>query len=315
MILTVTPNPCVDKTVFIDELRVGTFMRAPRYTCIAGGKGVNVARAANILGGEALALVVVGGRTGQHVVDMITADGIECLPVFVDSPTRTITTVLEEPAHRQTAFFEPGSRITKSEFGAIVSAFSIAVSEASVVVLSGTVSDRSIAHLYAELIPLARRACVRVLLDSHGPEFAAGIAAKPDLIKPNVAETEELLATKLTARADQWRAIDRLHERGIETIVLSLGKDGALVSDAHTRLHVVPPTIKEVNPVGSGDALLAGFAVGLERGIPLAEMAKLGVAAGTANAMSWDIGHFTRDQVNAIASQITVVTPPGTAGF
>ena len=93
MILTVTPNPCVDKTIFVERIELGTFMRAPRYTSIAGGKGCNVARAVRALGGEARPLVIVGGPPGQHVVDMLTQqDGLPAVPVWVGTHTRTITT-------------------------------------------------------------------------------------------------------------------------------------------------------------------------------------------------------------------------------
>ncbi|MBI4557494.1 MAG: 1-phosphofructokinase family hexose kinase [Candidatus Hydrogenedentes bacterium] len=308
MILTVTPNPCVDKTVFIDELKVGTFIRAPRYTCIPGGKGTNVSRAVKILGRETKALVIVGGHTGAHVVEMIREqDGVEPVPVWVQSPTRTITTVLEEPIHRQTAFFEPGSRVSPTEHANIAEQFTEAVKNARVVTFNGTVSDPAINHLYRELIRIAQDFGALTILDSHGPEFAQGLEAVPHMVKPNVAETEELVKYSLATTEAKWRAIDWYHERGVTLVVLSLGKDGALVSQGTERFHVIPPTIKEVNPVGSGDALVAAFAIGLMENQPLREMAVLGVAAGTANAMSWDIGHFTRAEVEKLAQEVRVV--------
>lgn len=307
MILTLTPNPCVDKTVFIGELRPGTFIRSQKYDCIPGGKGVNVSRAVKALGRETKAMVVVGSHTGAHVVDMITQqDGVECIPVWVHSPTRTITTVLEAPLHRQTAFFEPGSRVTDEEYEKLKSTFCEIIPEAKVVTLSGTVSDPHIKELYRELIPLAKAHNLITVLDSHGPEFALGLEAVPYMVKPNVAESEELVGFALQTEDAKWRAIEWFHEKGISLVVLSLGKDGALVSRAGERLEAIPPEIKEVNPVGSGDALVAGFAIGLLEGMPLEEMARLACAAGTANALSWDIGHFTKEQVETVARQVTI---------
>ena len=106
--------------------------------------------------------------------------------------------------------------------------------------------------------------------------------------------------------AAKWRAIDVFHGKGSALVVLSLGKDGAFVSRGNERFHAVPPTIREVNPVGSGDALVAGFAIGLMEDMPLPEMARLAVAAGTANAMNWDIGHFTREQVEEIVRRVEI---------
>ncbi|MBI5093253.1 MAG: 1-phosphofructokinase family hexose kinase [Candidatus Hydrogenedentes bacterium] len=307
MILTLTPNPCVDKTIFLPELKVGTFMRSERYTCIPGGKGTNVSRAVKALGRATKAMVIVGGHSGAHVVEMIEQqDGVECIPVRVASPTRTITTVLEETIHRQTAFFEPGSKITPGEVQHIVETFRQAVQGAKVVTFNGTVPDPILNGLYRQLIPIAKDAGAITILDSHGASFALGLEAAPYMIKPNVAETEELVGFRLDTMEAKWKAVTHFHGRGVELVVLSLGKDGALVSRGAERFHITPPAIEEVNPVGSGDALVAGFAIGLAENMPLTEMATLGVAAGTANAMSWDIGHFTREEVDAVRAQILV---------
>ncbi len=307
VILTVTPNPCVDKTVYVDRIETGAFNRADRYSCVAGGKGCNVSKAVKTMGGETRALVVVGGHTGRHVVEMMEQEeGVGCLPVWVDSPTRTITTVLEEETHRQTAFFEPGSRVTEAEGLLVVEAFYAAVQDADVVALSGTVSDSAIAWLYSQLIPIAHAAGARVILDSHGPEFARGLACTPFMIKPNLQEAEEALGRSIPNASAQWEAVDSFHAQGIEQVVLSLGKEGALVSCGDTRLRIVPPVIDEVNPVGSGDAFVAGFALGLAHTRPLEETARLACAMGAANASSWDIGHFDPDLVAALERQVRI---------
>ena len=307
MILTVTPNPCVDKTVFIDRLTVGTFMRSDKCTCIPGGKGTNVSRAVKALGGTTKAMAIVGGHPGRHVVDMIEhQDGVECIPAWVESQTRTITTILEEPVHRQTAFFEPGSRVTETEYAHIIELFREAVAGARVVTFNGTVCDKNIKNLYRDLIPIAKQAGATTILDSHGPEFALGLEAVPYMVKPNVAETEEVFGYSLETDDVKWQAIAQFHAKGVELVVLSLGERGAFVSRGHERVHVAPPQIDEINPVGSGDALVAGFAIGLLEDLPLRDMAVLGCAAGTANAMSWDIGHFTQEEVEALMARVEV---------
>lgn len=311
MILTVTPNPCVDKTVYIDRLAPGTFHRSTRTSCVPGGKGNNVARAAKALGAASKALVIVGGHSGRHVVDMITNDdGVPCVPCWVVSPTRTITTVLEEAEHRQTAFFEPGSRVTEAEYANLLEIYAEAVRDARIAVFSGTVCDRGIERFYREAIPMAQAAGALTILDSHGREFALGLEATPYMVKPNVAEAEELVGFRLDTEAARWRAVDCFHERGVTLAALSLGKDGLLVSRGDERYHVAPPEIREVNPVGSGDALVGGFAVGLERDMPLVEMARLGCACGAANAMTWDIGHFSMDEVREIERAVEVRPGP-----
>ncbi len=297
----------MDKTVFIDKLEVGTFMRSPKCTCIPGGKGTNVSRAVKALGRPTKAMVIVGGHPGAHVVEMIERqDGVECLPVWVASQTRTITTVLEEPIHRQTAFFEPGSRVTDDEAVQVKQTFQEAVAGAKVVTFNGTVCDPAISHLYRDLIPVAKQAGALTILDSHGAELTQGIDSVPYMVKPNVAEAEELLGHTLESDEAKWQAAKWFHEKGIKLFVLSLGAQGAIVSNGTDVFQVVPPAVREVNPVGSGDALVAGFAIGLMEGMSLEEMAVLACAAGTANAMSWDIGHFAPGQVAELAGQVQV---------
>lgn len=307
MILTFTPNPAVDKTVFVDELDIGTFMRAPRYTCIAGGKGVNVSRTIKTLRAPTHAMLIVGGHTGRQVVEMIEeSDGIETIPVWVESPTRTITTVLETSIHRQTAFFEPGSRVTEKEAQEVKDAFVKALDDASLVTLNGTVPDPAIRSLHRELLRETKKRDVRTILDSHGPEFVEAMDEAPFMIKPNLKEAQEALGCSIKTDAERMQAIDAFHRRGIELVVLSLGKEGALISNGTERFQAMPPPIEEVNAVGSGDALVGGFAVGLYRGLSLEETAALGVAAGCVNAMSWDIGHYRQGDVEELKPRVKI---------
>jgi len=307
MILTITPNPCVDKTVFIDHLEPGGRYRASRYACIPGGKGTNVSRAVKALGGETRALVLVGGHPGRHVVDMITHDdGVACVPFWCDASTRTITTVLESTPHRQTAFFEPGPTLRDEECKDLISTVTDAMNGASLVTLNGTVPCPALVNLYAELIPLAREAGAMVLLDAHGEEFRRGLVQRPDFIKPNQQEAEAFLGRPLDTETARWDAVTAFHAAGIRGVVLSLGAEGALFSLDGERLRATPPPITEVNPVGSGDSLVAGFCVGVVRSWPLEQIARTAIACGTANAMSWDIGHFTVAEVAKIAEQVTI---------
>ncbi len=307
MILTLTPNPCVDKTLFVDSLGLGSINRASKYTCIPGGKGINVSRALKTLGYETKAIVVVGGKTGEHVVDMIRdQDGVECVPVWVAGQTRTITTVLEEDHNRQTPLFEPGSFVTENEYAALKRTFENEINHAKVVTFNGTVSDPAIKELYCELIEIAKSKDVITILDSHGEEFVLGLESGPHMVKPNVVEAERALGQSLDSDAAKLDALDFFHGKGVETAAISLGAEGLIISRAGTRLRVTPPTIDEVNPVGSGDALVAGLAAGVLDGASLEEMAVLGVAAGCANAMMWDIGHFEKERVDELKSQVQI---------
>ncbi len=296
MFLTVTPNPCIDKTVFIPEFKPGDRVRSNKYTQISGGKGNNVARVLVTLGFRAGALLWVGGYTGKQVVKMLrNNDKVTCFPVWTEIPTRTITTVLEENSGRQTAFFEPGPQISQQEYDNFVQRFNKVISsyKIPIVVLSGTVPDPKVSSLYKDLIRTANEKGIKVILDTYGNEFSEGIKSKPYMVKPNVEELSKFLQTDLKDIKSRIVGIRYLHERHkIPLVVLSMGKEGAVICFANRYLHIIPPKIKEINPIGSGDALVAGFAIGLYRGFSIEDTSRLGVALGTANAMIWDIGKF-----------------------
>ena len=309
LILTVTPNPCVDKTVFVKQYEPGQFIRADRYACIAGGKGVNVSRAIRRLGGRTEAFVIVGGHTGAQVVEYIEQeDHVPCRRAIVTDPTRTITTIFEDEHKRQTAFFEPGSRITDDEAERIIGEFSDVAREARVIAFCGTVSDPTLEELYATLIPIAQDARAITILDSHGPEFRAGVAAKPYMVKPNLAEAAEYIGHALDTKPKRWEAVAHFHDAGVKLVLISLGAEGALVSHGEEAFQVVAPEIDEVNPVGSGDALVAAFAMALaeEEPPPLEETARRAMAAGAANARMWDVAQFEREDIDELVKKVEI---------
>lgn len=133
--------------------------------------------------------------------------------------------------------------------------------------------------------------------------FGLASPNRPDFIKPNQQEAEEFLGRPLDNDAARWDAVAAFHAAGVRGVFMSLGAEGALFSLDGERLRAVPPRIEEVNPVGSGDALVAGIAMGLIAKRPLEEIARTAIACGTANAMSWDIGHFTRAEVESLAAR------------
>ena len=307
MILTVTPNPCVDKTIFVEHVELGTIIRAKKAAAIAGGKGTNVSRVVKALGRPTKALQIVGGHTGAHIVEMIgLQDGVETLPVWVAAPSREIVTVLDTSKHVQTAYMEPGPELTPEEVAKVHASFDAVLSEANVVTFNGTVPCAALNTLYYDLIERCAQRDVKTVLDSHGAAFAEGIKAGPFMVKPNLEETQELFGEIIKADNDIVSAIAKYHDLGIRFVVISMGARGAFASLDGRTLKCTPPKISEVNPVGSGDALVAGLAVGLMERMDLEEMCRLGVGAGTANATSWDIGHCTRLEIERYAEMVKI---------
>ena len=197
MILTVTLNPCIDKTVFVEKHEVGRIIRAHAVKQIAGGKGVNVARVLTNLGADVLAFVVLGGHTGRIIEELAEADGIRLHPVWISAPSRTVTTVLETSTGVQTAYVEPGPRVSPEEKDRIIGELRELIPESEMVIFSGSSPCPALDDLYREMIAYANRLGVRTILDSRGRAFKLGLESSPFMIKPNPAETEEALGCLL----------------------------------------------------------------------------------------------------------------------
>lgn len=308
MILTVTLNPCIDKTVFIKKLRLGEIIRADGVKKIAGGKGVNVARVVRNLGESVLALVIVGGRTGAEIMDLIGREGIPARGVRIADASRTVTTVLDTGVHVQTAYVEPGHQVTPQEAERFKNVFArlLVAARPNLVVFSGSSPCQGLDGLFAGLIELAKRRGLRTLLDSRGEALALGLRALPTVIKPNVAEAEYTLKRTLTSEPEMMEAARDYVRMGIELVVLSRGRRGAIVACGDRIWRTRPPQVEEVNPVGSGDSMVAGLAVGLVRGYPTEDVIRLGMAAGAANAAMWDAASCRREDVESLLPGVEI---------
>ncbi len=316
MILTVTLNPCIDKTVLIGKLRVGEIIRADKVRKIAGGKGVNVARVVRNLGESVLALVMVGGRTGEEIMDLIERDGIPARGVRIADSSRTVTTVLDTGLHAQTAYVEPGHQVTPQEADRFKNVFArlLVAARPDLIVFSGSSPCSAVDGLFAELIESAQRRGLRTLLDSRGEALAVGLRATPTVIKPNIAEAEYTLKRALTTEGEVIEAARDYVRMGIELAVLSRGRAGAIVACGDRLWRTRPPQVEEVNPVGSGDAMVAGLAVGLVRGYAIEDVIRLGMAAGAANAAMWDAASCRREEVERLLPgvEMEVIVPSKT---
>jgi tagatose 6-phosphate kinase len=233
-------------------------------------------------------------------------DGVETVPVWVSAPSREIVTILDTSNHVQTAYMEPGPELTSEEAARVGRVFENVLNEARVVTFNGTVPCAGLNSLYYDLIKVAASRGIKTVLDSHGPAFAEGIKAQPFMVKPNVEEAERFLGERLGSDKDVLKAIRKYHRLGVEWVVISMGARGAIASLNGHVLKCTPPRIEEVNPVGSGDALVAGFAVGLMEEMDIEGTCRLAVGAGTANATSWEIGRCSRAEMARYAALVKI---------
>lgn len=273
MIVTLTPNPSLDRTVEVARLVRGAVTRVGSTRVEPAGKGVNVARALALHGVKARAVLPVGGAEGAQLLGLLTSS-VDTVTVTVAGATRSNLSVVE-PDGTTTKLNEPGPPLSGVETEALVATTLDAAAGADWLVLSGSLPPGAPEDLYACLVLRARLAGARVAVDSSGPPLAAALAAGPDLVKPNREELADAAGLPVRTLGDAVAAAQVLRALGAAAVLVSLGPDGALLVDADGAVHGEAPT-RVVSTVGAGDALLAGFLAGGAAG-----------AAGLTHALAW----------------------------
>lgn len=293
MILTVTLNPAVDKSYYIAELTPDEVIRVDKITRTAGGKGINVAKIAKLLGNEVVATGFLGGENGKYVHDFLENAGI--CSCFIKSPaaTRTCVNVNDIKNKQQTVLLEPGSVISHYLQEKFVKHYKNLIKDCNAVVLGGSLPESiDKINFYPRLISLAKKEGKIVVLDTSGDTLRAGIDACPTIIKPNREEISSYLGRNIETIEDIVAAAKEIHAKGTEIVIVSLGKDGAVFVLNDKVYRGTTPKIKVVNTVGCGDSLVAGFLTGLEKNYDIIDTIKLAMAVSTANALSDEIGYF-----------------------
>jgi len=306
MILTVTLNPSIDKLYLVEHLTPETVMRVKECRNTPGGKGLNVARAAAKLGEPVRALGFLGGFNGQYLASLLAGSGVE--PAFTGSAaeTRSCINVWDGAANRSTEFLEPGAPVSPAEWAQFLADFTAQLPEADVVTISGSAPAGVPEDAYPTLIRRCRERSIPVLLDTSGARLASAIAAKPTLIKPNGDEIRQITGREATGTEERLEALTALHGAGVACPVLSLGAEGAMLVTDEGALSGRPPKITPKNTVGCGDTMLAGFAVGLARGMETEATFRLALAVSAAGALSPATGDFDPEDFRAILPEVTI---------
>ncbi|EWT03354.1 phosphofructokinase [Intrasporangium oryzae NRRL B-24470] len=281
MIVTLTPNPSIDRAVFIDALHRGEVHRAGGGRIDPGGKGVNVSRALAAQSAATTAVLPIGGPEGHLLEELLDDAGVDHCSVPVSGTVRMNISVLE-PDGTTTKLNEPGPELSPAEVDALLTATLERAAGAAWVVGCGSLPPGAPTELYAVLVARVRERGVRVAVDSSGAPFAAAVAARPSLIKPNHEELAELVGHALPRLSDVRAAAHELVADGIEIVAVSLGGDGALLVTADEVVHARATISAPLSTVGAGDCMLAGLLHGLSSGQSAPDALSTGVLWGAA---------------------------------
>ncbi|CAL2057049.1 MULTISPECIES: 1-phosphofructokinase family hexose kinase [Streptomyces] len=307
MILTVTLNTALDITYRVRSLRPHASHRVSEVIERPGGKGVNVGRVLAALGHEVTVTGFAGGGTGRAVRDgLARAEGLTDALVPVAGATRRTIAVVDEHSGDTTQLNEPGPQIAPAEWAMFLDRYAELLSGASAVALCGSLPPGVPVGAYAGLIRTARSLGVPVLLDTSGEPLRRGVAARPDIIKPNADELAEL-----TGSHDPLRATESARRRGAHTVIASLGPNGLLASTPEGRWRATPPGRVHGNPTGAGDSAVAALLSGLVTRLPWPTRLAHAIALSAATVRAPAAGEFDRQTYEELLGRVTVTGQAG----
>ncbi len=317
MIITVTLNTAIDKTLSVPSFRLGRRHRTVEQTTMPGGKGVNVARVLKTLGAPVIATGLTGGATGTRIVDQLTQLSVLSDFVRIREESRTNTAVIDPTTGEQTEINERGPKVSDQEAELFVDKLLYLAKGATLCVFAGSLPREVDVDVYARLIRELRRLGVATVVDTDGDPLRRAVRAEPDVISPNVLEAEELVGHEFNDDEDRIIAVREMAELGAREAVMTM-PDGCFAymspKEPHGearlyRVRLPPGSIEARATVGSGDAFLAGFVASRYVGRSTAECLAYGVACGAESTQHLGAGLIDPDRVARLLTEVEVERP------
>jgi 1-phosphofructokinase family hexose kinase len=309
MIITVTLNAAIDKTLAVPNFRLGRRHRAVEQTAMAGGKGVNVARALRALGQPVIATGIAGGPTGTRIVEHLTEEGILNDFVRIREESRTSTAVVDPTSGEQTEINEYGPQVSEPELELFVDKLLYLAKGAGVCVFAGSLPRGVDPSLYGRLIEELRRLDVMTVLDSEGEPLRIATRRGPDVVSPNELEAEGLVGHEFSDEEDRRNAVGEMIELGASESIMTLpaGCLAMLGEGGDRRLYrATLDPLEPVSAIGSGDAFLAGFVAARYGDGDVDACLRFAVACGAESTQHFGAGVLERREVERLAPEVRV---------
>jgi len=309
VIVTVTLNAAIDRTLTVPNFQLGHRHRASQGLTLAGGKGINVARALKRLDVPVVATGLAGGRTGTRIVEELTSEAILNDFVRIADESRTSSAVVDPTAGTYTEINEWGPHVEPDELVMLLEKISYLARGADMVVFAGTLPRGVEDSFYAEAIRDLNRRNVPAVLDSEGPPLRLGVEAEAFLVTPNQREAEGLVGQEFGDEEDYTMALDRIADMGARNVLITSDTRsfGLFRADRkRTSFRADAPNVEPVSAVGSGDVLLAAFLAARLAEKPLEEALRAAVAAGAASTLEVGAGRFEPREASKLQSSVDV---------
>jgi len=286
MIYTLTLNPALDRTLLVENLKFEDANRVKKELRYAGGKGIDVSRVINELGGDSIALGFVGGYDGMELEGRLINEGINCDFVEIAEETRINVFIENKSGGKRTSLHAKGPKVSPSELATLYNKIKKLVSPASWFIISGSLPSGLSNNIYAQFIHLMKNSGAKVFLDSDGLPLKKGIKAIPFAIKPNLFELERLAGKNIKDEKQMILFGKRLNDKGITYVFISMGEKGMLLISKDEVLKATPPKVKVQSTIGAGDSSVAGFVYAYEKKMSIPDCLRMAVACGTATVLT-----------------------------
>ncbi|MDH8821862.1 1-phosphofructokinase [Staphylococcus warneri] len=300
MIYTVTFNPSIDYVMFVDDFKIDGLNRAQDTNKFAGGKGINVSRVLKTLGVDSTALGFAGGFPGDFIAQTLKNSDIHTDFVQVDEDTR-INVKLK--TGQETEVNAQGPNVTDAQFQSLLNQIK-ETTDNDTVIVAGSVPKSIPSDAYAQIAKITKQTGAQLVVDAEKDLVESVLEYQPLFIKPNKDELEVMFNTSVKSDEDVIKYAKQILDKGAQSVIVSLGGDGAIYVDRQQSIKAVNPKGKVINTVGSGDSTVAGMVAGLATGLSVQDAFKQAVASGTATAFDADLA--TKDAIENIKSQVTI---------
>lgn len=303
MIITVTMNPAIDRTVTLPAFAHGGLNRIQRIETDIGGKGINVSKTIRALGGYSVAIGLAGGRNGETIERTLQQMGIRTDLIPLNAETRYNIKIVEDNGC-VTELNEPGPEVGREQTEALLRLVDAYAAEDAIFVLSGSIPRGVPVDIYAHMIDIVHAKKGKTLLDADGEAFRCALEAGPDIIKPNRAELEALYGVCGSGLTELREMGEKLLQKGIDRAVVSLGAKGALFLEKEKALYGKGLCVQTCSTVGAGDAMAAAIAYAWERTLPMEQYAALAMAASAGAVTTPGTKPPARETVDALLEQV-----------
>jgi len=303
-------HPSIDKLFEVERLTPGAIHRPSSFVQVAGGKGLNAARAAVSIGADVRAVALVGGHAGGWIEDSLAREGVDARSARGSHETRSCLSVADEETGGLTEFYEDGPPVEGSVWGAFESEIEEALVDAAWIALSGSIPSGAPEDGYAAIVASARKSGVRVAVDARGVYLEHALSSEPDVVKVNGSEAAQILGSRATNDDPVVVAHDLRGRAGGDghAAVVTLGTDGVIAVDPEGRVLRGTLDVRGRYPVGSGDAFLGGLLAAFDEGDTFEKALASALGAAAANAEVPGAGRLTAERARALSARARVET-------